>query len=615
MAAPITRREFLKLAAQAAPLVAAPASAAAAEAEPGWVVGKMTGARAMVDVLRAEGTGCVFGIPGAQENELWDTMKSRGLEYLLTTHEFSAAAMADGAARATGRPGVFCVVPGPGATNCLTGLGEALLDSIPVVAIVGDVARGERYRAFQVHDLPNAEILRPVCKEVLITGRAADIPLQVRTAFHLAQSGEPGPVAVVVPYDQLLEKIDVLSGPLPPPALPFDQEAFDKALALLSDPRLAVGIYAGQGCMEATEELLAVAELLHAPVATSVSGKGVIAEDHPLAVGWGYGPFGTRTAELAFRHADLVLAIGVRYSEVATGFYSIPKHKHLIHVDINPANIGRNVPTSVCVNAEAGLFLAALLAHSEKIGRVPKHDPRPKIARWKAAEEKQHSKIYARHGADPVAFLLALRRATCEDALVFVDVTVAEHWAAEMFRVRSPRTYFNPTDNQSMGWSVPAALGAQRAFPGRQVVTVTGDGCFFMTAMELATAARAGLGAKFFILDDMAYAYMQKIQRPAYLRTTATMLPRLDYGALAQGLGVPFREILATEQLDGAIAEALSLDGPVLVRVAVDYRKRPVRWIEATKDRYIAELSTGQKIRFLGRLGSRALDLHPEFDD
>src|SRR5205823_3667634 len=159
----------------------------------------------LVETLVQEGTACVFGIPGAQENELWDAMKGRGLGYLLVTHEYSAACMADGVARSTGRPGVVCIVPGPGVTNALTGIGEALLDSIPLVCIVGDVARGAKYRPYQVHELPNAALLRPVTKEVLEVQHVADIPAAVRQAFQLAQCGEPGPVAVVIPYNLLIE--------------------------------------------------------------------------------------------------------------------------------------------------------------------------------------------------------------------------------------------------------------------------------------------------------------------------------------------------------------------------------------------------------------------------
>jgi acetolactate synthase-1/2/3 large subunit len=210
-----------------------------------------------------------------------------------------------------------------------------------------------------------------------------------------------------------------------------------------------------------------------------------------------------------------------------------------------------------------------------------------------------------------MAFILALRRATATDALVFVDVTMTEHWAAEAFTVCQPRTYFNPADNQAMGWSIPASIGAQRVHPCRQVVTVTGDGCFLMSAMEISTAAREGLPVKFFVLDDQAYHYMQKLQKPAYLRTTATILARLDYAALAQGFGVAYQEIVCTADVEAGIRGALCMQGPVLTCVRVDYGKRPCRWIDAARKRFTQELCTEQKIRFLARIGSRALDCHP----
>jgi acetolactate synthase-1/2/3 large subunit len=165
-----------------------------------------------------------------------------------------------------------------------------------------------------------------------------------------------------------------------------------------------------------------------------------------------------------------------------------------------------------------------------------------------------------------------------------------------------------------MGWSIPAALGAQRVHPGRQVVTLTGDGCFLMTAMEISTAARACLPVKFFILDDQAYHYMQALQKQAYKRTTATVLAHLDYEALAKGFGVGYLEISDPKELEGGIRAAIEYVGPVLVRVVTDYGQRPLRWLKAAKDRFSKELSTEQKVRFLARLGARSLDLHPQND-
>jgi acetolactate synthase I/II/III large subunit len=616
---PLSRRDVLKgfgvTAAAALPVNRTAASLFhRRQAEAGWVVGHLTGAEAAVETLLRLGVECVYGIPGAQENELWDTMKSRHLPYLLVTHEFSAAAMADGYARSKGKPGVLCVVPGPGLTNSLTMLGEALLDSIPVVCLVGDVANGEKYRPFQVHELRHTDLLRPVTKAVFNVHRTAEIVPAIQQAYRLAQSGEPGPTAVVIPYNLLLVAQHFHCPPLPPCPVPWDDVAFAQAMQLLSNCRLRVGIYAGLGCMDFSPQLVRLAEVLQAPVATSISGKGVIPETHPLAVGWGYGPQGTRTAENAFREVDLLLAIGVRYSEVSTGFYSQPQHRPMIHVDINPNNLGRIMHSDVCVNTDAGLFLDRALAQADCIRRPAAPQLCARIQQWKRDEARVNAQMYARCGTDPMAFLCTLRRMTCPDALTFVDVTCTQYWATETFTCTQPRTFFNPTNNQAMGWSIPAAIGAQRVFPGRQTITITGDGAFLMSAMEISTAAREGLPVKFFILDDQAYQYMQRLQRPAYLRTTATILARLDYAALARGFGVAYQEINCNGHLEGGIRAALGFPGPVLVRVATDYRGRPIRWIDAARQRFTQELSPAQKIRFLARIGSRSLDFHPQND-
>jgi acetolactate synthase-1/2/3 large subunit len=584
---------------------------------PGWVFGRLTGAEALAEALLAEQVGCVYGIPGAQENELWDTFKQKGIPYLLVTHEFSAACMADGYARSTGRPGVLCTVPGPGVTNALTGLGEALLDSSPVVAIVGDVANGDKAKPFQVHALDQVKLLEPVCKCIYPVQTVAQIPGAVRQAFVAAQSGEPGPVAVVVPYNLFIEAHDFRCPPPLPPALPFDEAAFEKALVLLSDHRERIGIYAGQGCMSYSAELTAVAELLQAPVATSVSGKGAINETHPLAVGWGYGPHASVVAERIFagerKHpfktgVSTLLAIGVKFSEVSTGYYGDPQPDRVIHVDANPCNLGRVLRTDVCVNADAGIFLGRLLACADKVRRQPDNALVVRIREAKAAESRVAcTAAQPKCGIDPLALIASMRRTLPEDALLFTDVTVSEHLAAEYFRVCQPRTYFNPVDNQSMGWSIPAAIGAQRVHHGKTVATLTGDGCALMSGLEISTAARESLPVKFFILDDQAYHYMQMLQKPAYLRTTATILAKMDYQALAQALGVGYAEVSTHAELDGKIRGVLAYPGPVLVRVVTDYGNQKIRWIEAVRARYTKELSMAQKARFLKRIGSRAI--------
>ncbi len=585
------------------------------QAPRGWVVGQMTGADALVETLIAEGTECVYGIPGAQENEIWDSLKTKRLPYLLTTHEFSASTMADGYARSTGKPGVMCIVPGPGLTNALTGLGEALLDSVPIVCVVGDISNARNARGFQVHCLNNTALLEQVTKRVFTASSAADIPNAVRLAFQLARAGEPGPVGVIIPYNLLIEACRYNSGPMEALASPYDEQACRRALQLLCDRRLRVGIYAGMGCMDHAPSITRLAELLQAPVATSMSGKGVISETHPLAVGWGYGPQGTRTAEDLFRnHVDVVLALGVKFSEVSTGFYSLPQHRHLIHVDINEASLGRVMRNSLCVHADVGVFLAQAFDQADSLRRADNPRLREIIQLRKRDEARVNEEVFTRNCVDPMRFVHCLRRLTCPEALTFVDVTLSQYLATECFTTTQPRTFFNPTDNQAMGWSIPAALGAQKAHPNRQTVTITGDGCFLMSATEISTAARERLPVKFFVLDDQAYHYMQELQNPAYLRTTATILARLDYRSLAMGYGVAFQEIRNNDEMEVRMRNALEHNGPVLTRVVIDYRNRPVRWLAAARARFLGELTQEQRRRFLARVASRALDRQPRND-
>jgi acetolactate synthase-1/2/3 large subunit len=596
----------------AAAMVAAhaePAAAAPPTARP-RVGGNMTGAKATVATLCNEGVRCVFGIPGAQSNEFWDAMKSRGLEYLLVTNEFSASIMADGAARATGEVGVCSVVPGPGITNAITGIGEALLDSVPIVALVTDIDRRADAKAFQVHSLRGADLLRPVTKASFQPKHQAEIPEAIHRAFRVARAGEPGPVAVVMPFNLLGESWDYDVAMPGDPTPPFDETAYRQAIALLADPNCRVGIYAGAGCAGASDSLRAAAELLEAPVATSVSGKGAIADSHPLAVGWGYGTQGTRAAECAFAEVDVVLAIGVKFSEVSTGSYSLPP-KPLIHVDANVQNLGRNVPANVKVHADARLFLDRLVADAAKLRRSGDPSFVRRIAYYRELDRCENERVAIHCGADPMTFYVKLREAMGQDDLLFVDVTASTHWASEAFKVEGPRRYFTPANNQAMGWAIPASLGAQRVRRERQVVSVVGDGCFLMSAMELSTAARAGLPVKFFVINDGAYHYMQMLQQAAYRRTTATELARLDYAALAKGFGLEYHEIVSNDDLAGGIRHALAMPGPTLTNVHVSYEGREMRWLQTVRRAYIDRLSTGQKVRAATRVGMRSMDRSP----
>ncbi|SIO62205.1 acetolactate synthase-1/2/3 large subunit [Singulisphaera sp. GP187] len=621
MALNLSRREALGVlgAIGAATASSAATSVAAGHVEVGRYVkrqgvhGRMTGAQAAAAALACEGVACVFGIPGAQSNEFWDALKARRVPYLLVTNESSASVMADAAARVTGQPGVFNVVPGPGLTNAMTGIGEALLDSVPIVGIITDVIQGPDAPLGQVHSLPNTALLRPLVKALIEVHHQAEIPGAIYQAFEIARSGEPGPVGIMISFPHFTAVWDYDQAPPPPRPLPFDENAYRQVLGHLSNRSRRVGIYAGLGCMDAGPALAAVAEMLQAPVATSVSGKGCIPDGHPLAVGWGYGKQGTRAAEKTFKDVDLVLAVGVRYSEVSTANYAIPPH-NVIHVDANPNNLGRNVPTCVKLCADSQVFFDRLLADAPALQRPACPPLWKKIQDIRQVDHRENSVPKITRGVDPMYFLTQLRCALGPDELIFVDVTASTHWASEAITVQGPRRYFTPTNNQSMGWALPAAIGAQRVRPDRQVVSITGDGCFLMSAMELSTAARACLPVKFFVLDDGAYHYMQMLQEPVYRRTTATEIARINYAAFAQGVGLGYNEIGQNPDVGPGIARALATPGPLLTRVVISYEGREVRWLNALKSTYVSRLPTDAKVRMASRIGVRSLSRRPDDD-
>jgi len=214
--------------------------------------------------------------------------------------------------------------------------------------------------------------------------------------------------------------------------------------------------------------------------------------------------------------------------------------------------------------------------------------------------------VEVKNGVDPMLLLLELQRILAAEDLVFVDVTASVHWAAEAIEVQGPRRFFTPSNNQSMGWAVPAAVGAQRTCPGHRVVSIVGDGSFLMTGLEASTAARSALPVKFFLLDDGAYHYMQMLQEPVYGRTTATHLANIDYAALSKGLGLAYHCIHANDDLGPGIMRTLATPGPVLCRVTIGYKGRDIRWLEALKASYIDRMHTGEKVRLASRAAVRS---------
>ncbi len=347
--------------------------------------------------------------------------------------------------------------------------------------------------------------------------------------------------------------------------------------------------------------------MLQAPVATSVSGKGVIPDSHPLAVGWGYGAYGTRAAERAFKDVDLVLAVGVRYSEVSTANYAVPTDPLLIHVDANPANLGRNLPTCVKVHADAPLFLARLLSENAALRRPACPAIPAAIQAGRQHDRKANHRVKVKSGVDPMFFYAQMRHVLPPDDLIFVDVTASVHWASEVIDVEGPRRYFTPTNNQSMGWAIPASIGAQRVRLDRRVVCVAGDGCFLMGRPGM-SRRRRGPACR----SSSSCSMTERIttcrcfRSLSFGRTTATEIARLNFCAFAQGLGLGYNEIGSNEDAVAGILRALNTPGPVLTRVVIGYEGREIRWLNALKKSYLDHLNTGQVVRLASRVAVRA---------
>jgi acetolactate synthase-1/2/3 large subunit len=562
-----------------------------------------SGAELVMSGLKAEGVERVFGIPGVQNLELFDALRESAIETVLVTHELCASFMAEAHARVTGKPGCCILVPGPGLTNAFTGLGEALLDSSPVVVIVPG-PRNDTRLEFQLHQIPQAELARPITKAVIRAERAEEIYPGVRRAFQLAASGEPGPVVVEIPYNLLTERAAASEPPaLPAPPEP-DPATLEKILGLLREAK-RVGIYAGFGASDSRDDLLRLAEILQAPVATTLGGRGVVPEDHPLSVGFGFGPAGTHIAEEVFRACDVVLAIACKFGEVSTGAYGFKPPEKLIHIDINKAVLGKNLPATVVLEADASTALRRLVEGLEGRPRPADQALIERIVDWRAEFAAAIEQAPAWDSAvNPTKLLWQLRKLAPRDAIVTTDSGGHQFWVAEFFPVYERRSYLTPTDYQSMGYSVPAMIASQLAFPHRQVIGVVGDGSFLMTGPELVTAARLGLKPLVLLFNDSELGIVREAQQKIFKRTSAVELRNPDFEALARAYGAAYFRISNDHEIDPVLRQALDSGCLALVDARVEYRET-TRYFKGASAAVIGRMPLAQKLRMAGRLVRR----------
>jgi acetolactate synthase-1/2/3 large subunit len=567
----------------------------------GFSIPHMTAAQAIVETLRLLEVDRVFGLPGLQNIELFDALADAPFSTFTPTNESAAVFMADAHARVTGKIGVAVVTAGPGLTNALTGIAEARLDSSPVLVLVG--ASVKTGKSFQLHQIDQCAVVKSLVKGCSKPATAAEIPQVVLNAVELALQGEPGPVVVEIANGMLMERIRFLQpkrSPLPA-AVDLNAQLDDAATRLRNSP--AIGIYAGAGAFGAADELKALAELLQAPVATTISGRGVLAEDHPLSVGFGFGRSGTAAAWRVFRKVRTLLAVGCKYGETATGAYGVKPPPEHIQIDINPAVLGANHPVSLAIAADAKIVLGGLVARLEK-NRRPVNAALQDFIKQGRMRSEAIALAKASKAVTPSKFLRKLRQKLARNAILVTDSGAHQFWALNDFPVFTPRSFLVPADYQAMGFSIPAAIAAKLAFPARQVVSLVGDGGFLMSGFESLNAARWKTKIVIVVFRDGAWGLIKEAQQRVYRRTPLTDIPSPDFGHLARGLGLEHVQVNADADIEPALGKALAIKVSVLVEVNVDYAEPPP-YVKGAGPQMFRNLSPRLQAGIALRLGKR----------
>lgn len=496
----------------------------------------MNGAELLCRTLENVGADTVFGLPGSQNVVLFEALRTSHLRTVVAVHELGASFMANGYARASGRPGILTTIPGPGFTYALTGLAEARLDSAPVVYVVGAPA-SKPGRRYQLQALDQRAMLSAVVKRVIAVSEASDIERSVREAYRLCREGEPGPVAVEIPPALFAEEVAprASSEPLAASA-PVD---FDPIRRRLLGSRRPL-FYCGQGAADAGETLRELAAAIGAPIVTTTSGRGVVPEDDPHVLG-----FDRRKTEVLnelVESADLVLALGCKFSHNgAQGFRLRLPAGRLVHVDASPEVLGANYEASTLLEADVPAAIEALRSSAHAASSWKEEE----LAAWKerafrAVGEGTEPRIPDLRGGTPAAFFALLRKAMPRDAALVLDSGLHQMLARRHFSVLGPRTLILPTDLQSMGYAIPAAIGARLARPDRAVVALLGDGGFAMSGLELLTAVRERIPLTAIVFNDGRYGLIHRQQMGAHGRSHGTELLNPEIESLAGSIGARY---------------------------------------------------------------------------
>ena len=567
-----------------------------------------TAASLLREALEEVGVRYTFGIPGVHNTEIYDELESSSsITPVLVSDEGGGAFMADAVSRSGTSLGTLVIVPAAGVTHAASGIAEAFLDGIPMLVIAGGIRR-DTGRRYQLHDVDQHAILKPITKGTWLVERHADVIPTIYEAVRVATSGEPGPVFVEIPVN--LQLIAGDPGPTPGYPGPIEHEtrctdaAIEEAARLLACAK-SPGLFVGWGAVDAAREVGLIADRLGAPVTTTLQGLSSFPANHPLHAGFCLGRAAVPAAENAFRDCDCLLAVGTRFGEIATGSYGYEPPANLIHVDINPAVFSANYPARVALEGDSVAVLTRLLAALPEVPevRARRDSVVARIAKDKAAYRDEWLAHDAKGRVNPARFFMALRERLESDATVVVDDGNHTFLTAELMPIHRPRGMISPTDFNCMGYCVPATIGAKLARPKSEVVGIVGDGAFRMTGLELATATALRLGVIVFVFNDGELAQIAQAQQIPYNRKTCTVLGPLDVSGVAQATGAAFLRIDNDAGIEAALEEAFfqaSTHRPVLVDVAIDYSKR-TRFTEGIVKTNLERFDLPTKARLVGR--------------
>ena len=550
----------------------------------------------LTDYLERLGVEVIFGLCGHTIIGFLHALGKSRIRYISTRHEQVAAHAADGYARASGKVGVLLTHLGPGLTNAATGVANAALDSIPMVVIAGDVPSyyygRHPHQEVNLHqDADQCQIFRPFCKRVYRVDNVTDLPRIVERAFHLAQTGRPGPVLVDVPMDIFSSDLDVDAFATTPPEIAkigIDPATTARIVDALATARRPV-LYAGGGVLSAraTKELRLLAEALQVPVAHTLMGKGCLPHDHPLLLGQS-GFWGTPIANEKCRTADLIVAVGTRLAEANSSSwdprftFSIPPTR-LIHIDADVAEIGRNYQTELGVVADAKLALSSLADEA----RGKRHADRGPLHEEIARGRKEFAGNWAGQWTSdqfplrPERILSELRQAAPADAYIVTDVGWNKNGVGQQFPIDVPGAFITPSGLATMGFGPAAALGVKVAQPNRHAIALVGDGGFSANPSVVATAMEAGLHVIWLVMDNSAFGTIAGLEEMHYGTTFGCVFEcegkpyHVDYAAMARAFGADGILIESADQLGPALRAAIASGRPTVIQVPMENAPTP----------------------------------------